>query len=247
MTDVTESAGCDTALVTGGTSGLGLAMAAALAEAGVRVAITGRSGERAAAAAAPLPGAFGVAMDVRDHGSVASAVATVWSRLGGIDLLVNNAGIGMRTVNPRFLTEPRGFWTVPADGFRDVIATNLTGYFLVAREVTPRMLDAGDGRIVNVSMNHTTMTRAGFVPYGPSRAGAESLSRIMAASDDYQTFNGYCGAESGFVPVSATSPSLLVQQIEVERRDKGNDKPPLLPAPALMRPQAPMLPGPGAP
>ena len=181
MTDVTESEGGDTALVTGGTSGLGLAMAAALAEAGVRVAITGRSGERAAAAAAPLPGAFGVAMDVRDHGSVASAVATVWSRLGGIDLLVNNAGIGMRTVNPRFLTEPRGFWTVPADGFRDVIATNLTGYFLVAREITPRMLDAGRGRIVNISVNLTTMTRAGFVPYGPSRAGAESLSRIMAA------------------------------------------------------------------
>jgi gluconate 5-dehydrogenase len=43
------------------------------------------------------------------------------------------------------------------------------------------MLDAGLGRIVNVSMNHGTMTRAGFVPYGPSRAGAESLSRIMAA------------------------------------------------------------------
>jgi predicted Zn-dependent protease len=62
-----------------------------------------------------------------------------------------------------------------------------------------------------------------------------AMSRIIAASDDYQTFNGYCGAESGFVPVSATSPSLLVQQIEVERRDKGSDKPPLLPAPALMR------------
>jgi TldD protein len=60
-----------------------------------------------------------------------------------------------------------------------------------------------------------------------------ALSKIIAASDDYQTFNGYCGAESGFVPVSATSPSLLVQQIEVERRDKGSDKPPVLPAPSL--------------
>jgi predicted Zn-dependent protease len=58
-----------------------------------------------------------------------------------------------------------------------------------------------------------------------------ALSRIMAAGDDYQTFNGYCGAESGFVPVSATSPSLLVQQIEIERRDKGSDKPPILAAP----------------
>jgi NAD(P)-dependent dehydrogenase (short-subunit alcohol dehydrogenase family) len=181
MTDRTETAGCRTALVTGGTSGLGRAMAGALAGAGLRVAVAGRSGERAEEAAGRLPGAFGVELDVRDEELVASAVAAAWSRLDGIDLLVNNAGIGMRTVNPLFMTEPRGFWTVPPDGFRDVIATNLTGYFLVAREVTPRMLDAGGGRIVNVSMNHATMTRAGFVPYGPSRAGAESLSQIMAA------------------------------------------------------------------
>ena len=172
---------CRTALVTGATSGLGLAMAAALAAAGLRVALTGRSAERAAAAAGPLEGAFGLAMDVRDEESVAAAVTAAWSRLDGIDLLVNNAGIGMRTVNPRFMTEPRGFWTVPPAGFRDVIDTNLTGYFLVAREVTPRMLDAGAGRIVNVSVNHSTMTRAGFVPYGPSRAGAEALSQVMTA------------------------------------------------------------------
>jgi NAD(P)-dependent dehydrogenase (short-subunit alcohol dehydrogenase family) len=181
MTNRTETAGCRTALVTGGTSGLGLAMAGALAGAGLRVAVAGRSGERAEAVAGRLAGAFGVELDVRDEKSVASAVAAAWSRLDGIDLLVNNAGIGMRTVNPLFMTEPRGFWTVAPDGFRDVIATNLTGYFLVAREITPRMLGAGGGRIVNVSMNHATMTRAGFVPYGPSRAGAESLSLIMAA------------------------------------------------------------------
>jgi len=51
----------------------------------------------------------------------------------------------------------------------------------VAREVTPRMLAAGGGRIVNISVNESTMRRAGFVPYGPSRAGSEALSRIMAA------------------------------------------------------------------
>src|ERR1700760_3545998 len=173
--------GCRTALVTGGTSGLGLAMAEALAGAGLRVAVAGRSGERAAGAAGRLPEAFGVELDVRDEDSVNSAVEKAWSRLDGIDLLVNNAGIGMRTVNPRFMTEPRGFWTVPPAGFRDVIDTNLTGYFLVAREVTPRMLDAGAGRIVNVSVNPSTMTRAGFVPYGPSRAGAEALSQVMTA------------------------------------------------------------------
>jgi NAD(P)-dependent dehydrogenase (short-subunit alcohol dehydrogenase family) len=168
-------------LVTGGTSGLGLAMASALAAAGATVALTGRSGERASSAAADLPGAAGIEMDVRDEASVARAVGQAWSQLGGIDMLVNNAGIGMRTVNPRFMTDPQGFWEVPADGFRAVIDTNLTGYFLVAREVTPRMLAAGSGRIVNISMNHSTMQRAGFVPYGPSRAGSEALSRIMAA------------------------------------------------------------------
>jgi NAD(P)-dependent dehydrogenase (short-subunit alcohol dehydrogenase family) len=116
-----------------------------------------------------------------DESSMARAVDRAWSRLGGIDMLVNNAGIGMRTVNPRFMTHPQGFWEVPVGGFRAVIETNLTGYFLVAQEVTPRMLAAGGGRIVNISMSHSTMHRAGFVPYGPSRAGSEALSRIMAA------------------------------------------------------------------
>ena len=150
-------------------------------QAGATVVITSRSAERAAAAAARLPGAVGVAADAGDEVSVARAADEAWSRLGGLDLLVNNAGLGMRTVNPRFMVEPQGFWDVPAAGFRAVIDVNLTGYFLMAREVTPRMLDAGAGRIVNISMNHTTMIRRGFVPYGPSRAGAEALSRIMAA------------------------------------------------------------------
>jgi gluconate 5-dehydrogenase len=168
-------------LVTGGTSGLGLAMASALATAGASVALTGRSGRRASEVAAELAGAVGIELDVQDASSVAKAVDEAWSRLGGIDMLVNNAGIGMRTVNPRFMTHPQSFWEVPADGFRAVIETNLTGYFLVAREVTPRMLAARGGRIVNISVSESTMHRAGFVPYGPSRAGSEALSRVMAA------------------------------------------------------------------
>ncbi|MEU4479264.1 SDR family oxidoreductase [Micromonospora sp. NPDC023966] len=168
-------------LVTGGASGLGLAMASALAAAGAAVALTSRSGRRADSVAAGVPGAVGIELDVRDESSVARAVDEAWSRLGGIDMLVNNAGIGMRTVNPRFMTHPQGFWEVPVEGFRAVIETNLTGYFLVAREVVPRMLAAGGGRIVNVSVSQSTMHRAGFVPYGSSRAGSEALSRIMAA------------------------------------------------------------------
>ena len=95
-------------LVTGGTSGLGLAMASALAGSGATVVLTGRSGEQAGSVAAGLPGAIGLELDVRDEVSVVRAVDQAWSRLGGVDMLVNNAGIGMRTVNPRFMTQPQG-------------------------------------------------------------------------------------------------------------------------------------------
>ena len=87
----------------------------------------------------------------------------------------------MRTVNPRFLTESQPFWEVTPDGFRDVFETKVTGSFLVAREVVPRMLDAGGGRVVTISMSEQTMTRRGFVPYGPSGAAVEALARVMAA------------------------------------------------------------------
>src|SRR3954451_2143706 len=170
------------ALVTGSTSGLGHAMASALASAGAAVAVTGRSAERAEAVAAELGGgAFGLSIDVRSEESVHTGIEEVSTRLGGIDLLVNNAGIGMRTVNPDFLSEPQPFWAVAPDGFRDVVETKLTGCFLVARAVVPRMLAAGGGRVVNISMNESTMVRRGFVPYGPAGAGVEALSRVMAA------------------------------------------------------------------
>ena len=163
-------------------SGLGLAMARALADAGARVAITSRDDERAGRAAAGLgPSAFGLAVDARDEGAVAAGVAKVWERLEGIDLLVNNAGVGMRTVNPRFLSHPQPFWEVPPDGFRNVLDTKVTGCFLMARAVVPLMLEQGGGRIVTISMSEGTMVRRGFVPYGPSGAAVEALSRVMAA------------------------------------------------------------------
>jgi NAD(P)-dependent dehydrogenase (short-subunit alcohol dehydrogenase family) len=171
------------ALVTGASSGLGRAMAQALAAAGAAVAVTSRDPQRARETATQLGArALPIALDVRDEASVTAAVDEVHERLGGLDLLVNNAGIGMRTVNPRFLTETQPFHAVDADGFRAVVDTKVTGTFLVARAVVPRMLaSATGGRMVNVSMNHATMTRAGFVPYGPAGAAVEALSRIMAA------------------------------------------------------------------
>ncbi|HXB17103.1 MAG TPA: SDR family oxidoreductase [Solirubrobacteraceae bacterium] len=169
-------------LVTGGTSGLGRAMAQALAQAGARVVVTSRHRGRAEATAAELgAGVLGVELDVRDAGSVSAAVDMVYGMVDGLDMLVNNAGIGMRAVNPSFMTEPQPFWEVPPDGFRDVLETKATGTFLVARAVVPRMLSAGGGRVVTISMNEQTMTRRGFIPYGPSGAAVEALARVMAA------------------------------------------------------------------
>jgi len=173
------------ALVTGGTSGLGFAMSQALAEAGAHVVLTGRTEQRVQDAAARIDHGdrvTGLVMDVRDEQSVTAGVESTRADLGGIDVLVNNAGIGMRTVNPHFMTEPIGFWQVSPDGFRDLLVTNVVGYFLVARAVVPHMLDvAGHGKIVNISVSETTMRRKGFTPYGPSRAATEALSHIMAA------------------------------------------------------------------
>jgi NAD(P)-dependent dehydrogenase (short-subunit alcohol dehydrogenase family) len=170
------------ALVTGGTSGLGFAMSQALAEAGARVVLTGRAEPRVQDAAAQIGrDAIGLVMDVRDEQAVCAGVGRALTTLGGIDVLVNNAGIGMRTVNPHFMTEPIGFWQVTPDGFRDLLLTNVVGYFLVARAVVPHMLQAGHGKIVNISVSETTTRRRGFTPYGPSRAATDSLSRIMAA------------------------------------------------------------------
>ncbi|GAB2825573.1 3-oxoacyl-ACP reductase FabG [Actinoallomurus bryophytorum] len=169
-------------LVTGATSGLGATMTAALAEAGARVMVTGRDQARAEQAAEELgPPVIPCRLDVRDERSVAACVARAHDAWGGIDMLVNNAGIGMRTVNPRFLSEPQPFWEVTPAGFRDVVETKVVGCFLMARAVVPPMLRQGGGRIVNISMNERTMVRGGFVPYGPSGAGVEALSRVMAA------------------------------------------------------------------
>ena len=169
-------------LVTGATSGLGAAMAAALAAAGARVMVTSRVQARAETTARELGSpAIPAQLDVRDERSVAACVDRARDAWGGIDMLVNNAGIGMLTVNPRFMSEPQAFWEVTPAGFRDVMETKVVGCFLVARAVVPLMLRQGGGRVVNISMNEQTMIRRGFVPYGPAGAGVEALSRVMAA------------------------------------------------------------------
>jgi gluconate 5-dehydrogenase len=149
-------------------------------------------------AAEPLP------MDVRDPDSVQAAAERALRLFGDVDLVVNNAGIGMRTVNPRFLEQPMPFFEVASGAFADVVATNLTGYFLVAKAFAARFAARGAGRFINVSMNHETMRRRGFVPYGPSRAGAESLSLIMT-----EDLRPYGVAVNMLLPGGATATGMI--------------------------------------
>jgi len=170
------------AIVTGAGRGLGLAMARGLAAAGCRVVATAaRSpGELDALAAGAPDRLFTLRADVTLPEDCRRVVETALSRFGRLDLLVNNAGRGMRTISERFLLEPTRFWEADVDAWRELVDTNVNGPFLMARAAVAPMLAARWGRIVNVSVNHETMRRAGFSPYGPSKAALESETIIWA-------------------------------------------------------------------
>ena len=170
------------AVITGASSGLGFAMAKALLEKGATVALSARPGEKLNNAVNTLVrnglDAHALPMDVRSEESVTEAVSWVRKEWGKIDLLVNNAALMMHRIYPDFLASPKPFYEIHPDVFRNMVDTNLTGYFLVARGFIPMMIAQKKGRIVNISTSLSTMNR--FAPYGPSRAGSEALSNIMA-------------------------------------------------------------------
>lgn len=165
------------ALVTGGSRGLGRAIAMDLAAHGHDVAVTGRSLTDARAAAdaiaAAHPGSrtLAVALEVMDSGSVADAVATTTVALGPITVLVNNAGIQRLG---SVLEQTEADWNA-------VIGTNLTGAFLVAQAVARRMVEQGSGgSIVNIASAAGLIPFAGRPAYAAAKAGLIMLTRSFA-------------------------------------------------------------------
>jgi NAD(P)-dependent dehydrogenase (short-subunit alcohol dehydrogenase family) len=175
------------AIVTGAGRGLGRSMARGLARAGAKVVLTAaRARDELNAAAAEIAAERGEATvatmlaDVADPDACEAVVALALDRFGKLDVLVSNAGRGMKYVSESFMTKPTRFWEMPAETWQMVIATNVNGPFLMARAAMPYFLKAGKGRIINISMNWQTMRRKGFTPYGPSKAALESASMIWA-------------------------------------------------------------------
>jgi NAD(P)-dependent dehydrogenase (short-subunit alcohol dehydrogenase family) len=208
-------------VVTGASSGLGLAMAEAMLKEGATVALASRPGKKLAAAVESLVDqglkAVELPLDVRSVQSVNDAAQWVRNEWGKIDVLVNNAGIGMRTVNARFLTDPQPFFEVTPERFSELMETNVTGYFLVARAFVSLMIEKGKGKIVNISMNLDTMKRKGFIPYGPSRAATDSLSYIMA-----EDLKEYGITVNMLLPGGATVTGMIPD--EVKKQYEGNSQ-----------------------
>ena len=163
-----------TAVVTGGTKGIGRAIAESLISAGADVAVTARHSDDIDRAVAILNSldrgrAIGIECDVRNYQEVKSLVQRVVKDLQGIDILVNNAGIGIfRSVED----------TSPED-FRAVIDTNLVGVYYCCHEVIPLMKQRGGGYIFNISSLAGVNAHAGMAAYNASKFGLNGFSEAL--------------------------------------------------------------------
>ena len=162
------------ALVTGGTSGIGQAIAAGLLDAGAHVAIAGIDSGAVAEAAASLSHGNGrVSTSVADLSSpaqVADLASSVADELGGIDILVNNAGV--RSVHS-FLEHPRDDW-------EHTLAVNLTAPFLLSQAVAPHMIERGKGKILNITSIAAELAMTNRLAYNVSKAGLAMLTKSIA-------------------------------------------------------------------
>jgi glucose 1-dehydrogenase len=164
------------ALVTGGSSGIGLAIATQLAAAGARVCVNHLHDENGAAAAVRTLSTHGPACiahdaDISDPGAVAGMFAHLDEAWGGVDLLVNNAGID----GPRAVA-----WEADPGGWGRVLHVNLFGAFYCAREALRRMVPRKRGAILNITSVHERIPWAGYSAYAASKAGLSMLTETLA-------------------------------------------------------------------
>ncbi|MDX6694734.1 MAG: hypothetical protein QOF02_2337 [Blastocatellia bacterium] len=162
------------AIVTGGTKGIGRGIAEALAREGMNVCISARHEdevERAVSELGDLDGglAAGAVCDVRDYDEVKALIEHAVAEFGGVDVLVNNAGIGVFS---------RVEETAPED-FRAVLETNLFGVFYCCHEAIPRMKERGGGYIINISSLAGTNAHPQMSAYNASKFGLNGFSEAL--------------------------------------------------------------------
>jgi len=160
-----------TALVTGSTRGLGLAIARALGAAGARVAINGRTQEGVADCVSVLAGEGLDVVSAPFDVTVEQAVAAGIERLGEVEVLVNNAGMTRR--------KPLETWSLAE--WEQIFAVNVTSAFLVSRAVVPAMIERGRGKIVNVCSVQSELARQAIAPYTATKGALKNLTKAMCA------------------------------------------------------------------
>lgn len=158
------------ALVTGGGSGIGLAIAKDLAARGARLTLVGRGAARLQAAAAGLPQAQAIAADVTDAHAVAAALATATKAFGPVSILVNNAGAA----------EAKPFLETDLATWNGSLSVNMTSAFLCSQAVLPGMQAAKWGRIINIASVAGVTGYAGVAAYVAAKHGLVGLTRALA-------------------------------------------------------------------
>ena len=159
------------AIVTGGSQGIGRAIAEGLAHAGARIVVADLQGAEEAAAA--FPDGVGIGADVANEDDVRRLVAEVVERCGAVDVLVNNAGLYASL-------EMRPFDQIPLEEWRKVMDVNVASMFLMCREVVPVMRARGGGKIVNISSGTPFRGVPFLLHYVTSKGAIVALTRALA-------------------------------------------------------------------
>ena len=187
------------ALVTGGNSGIGAAMARALGLAGARVMLVARRAAELQSAARRLADddidAHWLAADLTDVDALRACAATAEQKLGGIDILVNAAGLNLR----------QPFAQVTPEGWQTQIALHLTAPFFLTQALARGMRSRGWGRIINIASLQSFRAFANSAPYGAAKGGVLQLTRAIA--QEWSPHGITCNAIGpGFFPTALTAP-----------------------------------------